>query len=392
MKVIIVGGGIMGLSVAWGLSRAGHSVELFEQGALPNPLASSMDEHRLIRHPYGDHKGYACMIDDAYAAWDLLWSDIGQRLYTPTGTLALTGNGADWAERSAATLAAIGKSMTELSLGELPRRFPLIDTRGVERAFWIGTGGVLFAQDIVAALTRHLSAQASVRLHANTPVRAVDLERTSIVTEAGASHQGDVVVIAAGAWATRLLPELAARVVPSRQVVMYFKLPAEQREVWAKGPMVIDKTGDVGLYLVPPADGRGMKVGDHEFSRTGDPAGSREASESEMRPLIDRCRSLLRGFDRWQIERLKVCFYSVTKDERFVVEKQGRSGWVMSPCSGHGFKFGALMGLELARTIVQGRDAAAHARWAAGILSRPFQHGPRAGEVPEERAEGSGPH
>ncbi len=62
---------------------------------------------------------------------------------------------------------------------------------------------------------------------------------------------------------------------------------------------------------------------------------------------------LLKGFERWQVRNLKVCFYSVTEDERFVVEKQGARGWAMSPCSGHGFKFGALMGLELARTIAK---------------------------------------
>src|SRR5260370_28958 len=125
MKAIIVGGGVMGLSTAWALAREGHDVELFEQSTLPNPLASSMDEHRLIRHPYGDHMGYARLIDDAYAAWDLMWRDLGQRLYAPTGTLALTGNGADWAERSAATLAAIGHPMTELTVAELPPPFPL---------------------------------------------------------------------------------------------------------------------------------------------------------------------------------------------------------------------------------------------------------------------------
>lgn len=368
MRAIIIGGGIMGLSTAWGLARLGHEVELFEQGPLPNPLASSMDEHRLIRHPYGSQMGYARMIDDAHAAWDLLWSDLGDVLYEPTGTLALTGNGADWAERSAAALSSIGRPMTELSLAELPRRFPLLDTKGLERAFWVDTGGVLLAQDIVAALVRHLGAKAGVRLHASTPVRSVDLERGQVVTQAGGVHSGDSVVVAAGAWGPRLLPDLGSRVVPSRQVVLYFDLPTEQRAAWAKGPMIIEKTGDVGLYLVPPVRGRGLKVGDHEFSRAGDPAAGREAEESEMSALLDRCRSLLRGFDRWSIRTLKVCFYSVTDDERFIVEKAGAKGWAMSPCSGHGFKFGALMGLELARTIAEGRDAAAHARWAAGLV------------------------
>jgi glycine/D-amino acid oxidase-like deaminating enzyme len=163
MRAIVVGGGVMGLCAAWALARAGHDVDLFEQGSLPNPLASSMDEHRLIRHPYGDHTGYARMIDDAFVAWDLLWRDLGKRFYAPTGTLALTGNGADWAVRSAKSLATIGRSMTELPLDELPRRFPMLQTQGVEHAFWIDTGGVLFAQDIVAALVAGSSASLASR-------------------------------------------------------------------------------------------------------------------------------------------------------------------------------------------------------------------------------------
>ncbi|MPZ30014.1 MAG: FAD-dependent oxidoreductase [Rhodospirillales bacterium] len=366
MKAIVVGGGIMGLATAWALASEGHAVELFEQGPLPNPLASSMDEHRLIRHPYGDHVGYARMIDRAYAAWDLLWGDLGQRLYAATGTLALTGNGETWAERSAAALAAIGKSMREMPLDELPRRFPELDARGVERAFWMDTGGVLFAQDIVMALARLLAGRPNVVLHAETPVRTVDLEHGRIVTDAGVHHDADVVVVAAGAWVGRLLPA-DRRLIPSRQVVIYFNLPTDQRAIWTSYPMVIDKTGDVGLYLVPPAEGRGLKIGDHVFSRTGEPSAERQAHAEEMQPLLRRCRDLIKDFDRWRIERLKVCFYTVTDDERFVVEKQGARGWLMSPCSGHGFKFGAVMGLELARTIATGRDPAAHARWAAGL-------------------------
>ena len=51
MRVIVVGGGIMGLACAWALVRRGHQVTLYEQGPLPNPLGSSHDQHRLIRLP-----------------------------------------------------------------------------------------------------------------------------------------------------------------------------------------------------------------------------------------------------------------------------------------------------------------------------------------------------
>ena len=368
MKAIIVGGGIMGLSTAWALAREGHAVELFEQGPLPNPLASSVDEHRLIRHPYGDHRGYAAMIDPAYAAWNLMWQDLGRRYHAATGTLALTGNGADWAARSAAHLAAIGRPMTELTIPELVRRFPLLDAKGVERAFWIDTGGELFAQDIVLALARHLEKRPGVRLRAGTLIRSVDLEHGHVST-ASDTHAADLVIVAAGAWTNRLLPRLASRLTPSRQIVAYFELPPDQRAAWAQAPMIIEKTGDVGLYLVPPAEGRRLKVGDHEFSGRGDPDAPREATAKEIKPLLERCRGLLHGFDRWRIDQLKACFYTVTADERFVVEKQGACGWVMSPCSGHGFKFGAIMGLELARTIGGSRSPEAHAKWAAGELA-----------------------
>ena len=99
--------------------------------------------------------------------------------------------------------------------------------------------------------------------------------------------------------------------------------PEDQRAAWAKGPMVIQKTGDVGLYFVPPMQGRGFKVGDHSFSRSGDPDGGRDAREDEIRPLLERCRGLFRGFDAWRTDRVKACFYTVTGDERFVVEKTG---------------------------------------------------------------------
>jgi glycine/D-amino acid oxidase-like deaminating enzyme len=64
MRVIVIGGGIMGLCNAWALCRAGHEPVLYEQGRIPNPLASSCDEHRLTRFTYGAMTGYARMVHE----------------------------------------------------------------------------------------------------------------------------------------------------------------------------------------------------------------------------------------------------------------------------------------------------------------------------------------
>ncbi|RUY13531.1 FAD-binding oxidoreductase, partial [Mesorhizobium sp. M7A.F.Ca.US.005.03.2.1] len=70
MKVIVVGAGIAGLSTAWSLVKAGHSVSIVEQGPIPNPLAASGDHHRIIRRAYRAGTGYGRLITEAYQAWD----------------------------------------------------------------------------------------------------------------------------------------------------------------------------------------------------------------------------------------------------------------------------------------------------------------------------------
>ena len=72
-------------------------------------------------------------------------------------------------------LFVLGAGIDE-EVAELPRRFPHLDARGVERAFWMDTGGVLFAQDIVVSLARHLGGLANVTLHENSPVGSADAD------------------------------------------------------------------------------------------------------------------------------------------------------------------------------------------------------------------------
>src|SRR5690349_6741653 len=119
-KVLVVGGGIVGLSTAWSLVARGFEVELFEQGPLPNPMGSSYDEHRILRHAYGTLTGYAQMMPVAFARWEALWSYLGVRHYDPCGAVYLLYEGIpDWVPASSASLDALGFAHEELTPREV---------------------------------------------------------------------------------------------------------------------------------------------------------------------------------------------------------------------------------------------------------------------------------
>lgn len=364
MKVTIVGAGIMGLSTAWALARRGHQATVFEQGPIPNPLGSSVDQHRLIRYPYGSARGYTRMVGEAYRAWDELWADLGERLYAPTGTLVVGGKQEGWGQDSAACLESLGVRVEWLEPATIERRFPLLTAEGLACGFHLESGGVLLAGRIVEALARHVDRR-GVTLVPSARVASVDPDRARVVLGDGTAVDADRLVIAAGAWAPRLVSSLSGRVTPSRQVVAYIEPPGDLFPLWAASPMILDIDPEVGLYLVPPVLGTDLKVGSHRFALSGDPDQDREASETEVRAVYELCRGRLRGFERYRLAGARTCFYTVEPRERFIVEPLGR-GVLLSACSGHGFKFGAVIGLRVAEAIDGRRDPKELARWAAG--------------------------
>jgi glycine/D-amino acid oxidase-like deaminating enzyme len=363
---LILGAGIMGLSAAWGLARQGYAVRILEQDEVPNPRGASVDHHRLIRHAYGAQAGYMRMVDPAYAAWDMLWRDLDEVLHVTTGVLAVSGSAAGWLGDSRAALAADGRAFEDLSPAEIPARFPMLTQAGIGAAFHMAPGGVLLAERIVAGLARHLAARGVPIIRG----RAGDVmpEKGALRLDDGSVESADLLVLAAGPWAPRLLPAaLAPRVVASRQILVRLAPPARHAEAWARAPMLLDLAEEGGFYAVPPVAGTPLKIGDHRFSRTGDAeADPRDATPAEAEEILAFARPRIRELGDYRILGARACYYDVEDGERFVVEPLGPRAFVMSGFTGHGFKFAPLLGLALAAAARDPALTSNLASWAAG--------------------------
>ncbi len=370
MKITVIGAGIMGLSAAWALQRQGQEVTVYEQKQIPNCIGSSVDQHRLIRFPYGDQLGYAPMVFDAYEAWDQLWRDLGTKLYIPTGTLFLGGGTTDnsWMHLSSVTLEKLSVPVHWLDANQLKHNFPLFSFDNHEKALYLDSGGVLLADKIIEALSKYLSSRGVV-FHSQTKVSKIDTDSGRTVLNNGETIDADMVIVAAGAWISQLLPEFAERVTPSRQLVAYIEPPNSLTSQWNDMPMIIDTNPSDGFYLVPSVSETQIKVGSNNLSMTGNPNSERVASETEILATYDLCRQRLKDFSQYNLKDAKICFCTVSHHKRFIIEPQGKA-WVMTGFSGHGFKFAPLLGLALAQAATDCRHNNGFSKWAAGKLSR----------------------
>jgi glycine/D-amino acid oxidase-like deaminating enzyme len=362
MRVVIVGGGIAGLCTAWALRRGGHEPVVLEQGPVPNPLGSSFDEHRMTRFFYPEPSGYGAMVEKARADYELLWADLGETLYRETGILGLSCEAGDWIDRSMPSIVAQGLVHTMLTPQEVAARWPFIDAGGLSYGVHMAKGGVLFAARIVASLARRLGEA----VHSHTSVSAIDPARAAARLADGSEIAGDALLVAAGPWIGRLVPALAGRAESHRQVAIYLEAPAPYRAAWDAAPAIVDFGGANDVYAFPSVAGTRIKFAFGEYRRRLEPDRERAVAADEPATILRQYEGRLRDLAGYRVLDARSCCYTMTTDRRFVVERLSERAFAISACSGHGFKFGASLGLGLADALTGRRDAAEFARWAAG--------------------------
>jgi sarcosine oxidase len=354
LKVIVVGGGIAGLSTAWSLVKGGHDVTLLERGPIPNPLSASGDHHRIIRRAYGAAEGYARTISEAFDAWDEMWADLGQSHLAAIGVLCVSQTPGDEAERFRDGLDRGGYRYEQFEARESARRYPFLDPATFRYSFLSPEGGALYCRRIAAGLAAWLAARgADVRT--STEVTALDAIEGRVRLSTGETLAADRVVVAAGAWTNRLVPPMRTVLTVYRTALAYVTPPEDLAPAWQGAPVLLDIGGNADAYVVPPGGGGGMKFGTgHHRVATDDPDADRFGQPGEGEAIRRWFSPPLARLEEYRIADVVTCAYTFTRDERFIAEQIGRA-LIVSACSGHGYKFGAAVGRRVARAVADGQ-------------------------------------
>jgi glycine/D-amino acid oxidase-like deaminating enzyme len=175
-------------------------------------------------------------------------------------------------------------------------------------------------------------------------LRGVEVE-TGVRVESLDDVDADLVVVAAGPWARKLLANAGIElpVTETRETIAYFR---HRLAVTA----VVDRDASGHLMYALRDDLHGLKAGKHMAGFPADPDVPAEPDEATTRAIAEWVAERFPGVDPVPVEA-QPCFYTRTADESFVIERHGRIV-VASPCSGHGFKFAPAVGRRIARLAI----------------------------------------
>jgi sarcosine oxidase len=180
------------------------------------------------------------------------------------------------------------------------------------------------------------------------------------VTTTFGTYEAGQVIVAVGAWAPELLKDLALPLRVERQVSHWFD-PSRDEQFFAIGQMPVsmwEYKENQFFYTMPDA-GDGVKTGIHHGGATTTPSEvDRVVSPAELAYISDMLRRFV-PFAKGHYRGSSTCLYTNTPDGQFIVDRHPTlpEVIVMSPCSGHGFKFASVLA-ECVADLVAGKQPA----------------------------------
>ena len=359
--VAIIGAGVMGAAAAVEAAREGAQVALLDQSILPNPRAASTDHSKVFRFAYPDAL-YARMAVDALKLWRSLEEETGARLLTDTGVLMIGREQSLVEAEMYETLRALGLQVEMLDNRETTARFSQFNRDAFGYSVYDPSGATLHAERAVRALI-DLARQRGVHIIEGERVTGIKQSanaRVRIITESGNEFECARACVASGPWTRNLLTFLRDNLKTTRQEVVYFE-PApfvSQNFDAGRFPIFIDL--DSGFYGFPIHHAGAMKIANHHKGERAE-MDSYEAQVGDE--FIEKCREFFRDLIPQladaEVRETRVCVYNNTPDDDFIIDwhPEIENALIVTGFSGHGFKFGSIVGRIGAELLLSGRTS-----------------------------------
>lgn len=354
---IVIGVGGMGSAACYHLARRGKHVLGLERFDVPHTMGSSHGVNRIIRLAYYEDPSYVPLLRRAYELWRELQTGFGEQLLHITGSVDASDAEGEVFQGALRSCELHDLPHEVLTSADLSLRFPAFRLPDGHLGLYQPEGGFLLSERcIVAHVFGALAAGAEIRARERVIKWAPTAGGVRVTTERG-TYEAERLVVSAGAWMQRLVPDLASLAQPERQVLAWFQ-PINPAIFEPERFPVFNLTVDEGRYYGFPVFGTpGFKVGRyHHLDERADPDDmDREpnaADEAVLREFTARYFPDGAG----PTMSLRSCLFTNTPDEHFIIDVLPDAPQVVvaSPCSGHGFKFCSVVGEILADLAARG--------------------------------------
>jgi len=360
--IAVIGAGAFGGWTALHLLEHDARVTLLDAWGPGNSRASSGGETRVMRCSYGPDMHYTKMAARALKLWAKYQRRWKRQFLHRTGVLWMAnGRDDDFERGSVAPLREAKIKFSELSSGQMKKRWPQVNFDGIPWGIYEPECGYLDArsscQAVVAAFVASRGKYRQVAVLGDgletAPLRHLTLSD-------GSRLKADIYIFACGPWLGRLFPKtIGDLIVPTKQDVLFFGTPAGDPRFSDDHLPVWGDHRDHFLYGIPGSDRRGFKVADDTRGPAFDPTSDeRVVSQDAVRYVREYLAFRFPALKDAPLIETRVCQYEQTPDSNFIIDRhpQMENVWLLGGGSGHGFKHGPALGEMMADLILKDRE------------------------------------
>lgn len=363
-RIVIVGAGIVGLSTAYALLEQGaRQVIVLEQENVDHLRSTSHGVSRLLRYEYGDDTFYSALVRLSLRRWQRFQEVCHRMLYTETGVLVVGRADDEYVRSSYHTLRELGMPILHLTPQECCRRFPQFVFGDSDLITYSPGGGILYASACLQALKRAVLDMGGqiyehcrvTRLNHESQARPIQL------LTGGDEIEADRVALATGPWVHRLLANLLLPVRLTRQYLLYFDgLPPSAYSIGPFPAFISDDLYGFPMHNNRQSAGYGpywLKAASHAFGVPVEPDERRPPDQRVIHDVVNRLQARLPALRQAKLVKVDACMYDVTADESFILDYVPDDPRIVfaTGLTGHGFKFGLLLGEIVGSMICQER-------------------------------------